>query len=176
MSSKSNKVFKMVLAAMFLAVALVLPFFTGQIQQIGNMLCPMHLPVILCGYFCGPWYALLIGIAAPLLRFVLFGMPPIVPIGIAMCFELAVYGVTAGLLYRAFPQKLVYIYLSLIISMISGRIVWGAVQVVLAGLGKIQFGWEAFIGAAFINAIPGIILQLILIPILVRCLKKYTAR
>ena len=61
MSFKQKSLRRMILAAMFLALALVLPFFTGQIPQIGNALCPMHIPVLLCGFFCGPWYALAVG-------------------------------------------------------------------------------------------------------------------
>ena len=79
MSFKQKSLRRMILAAMFLALALVLPFFTGQIPQIGNALCPMHIPVLLCGFFCGPWYALAVGGIAPVLRFVLFGMPPLMP-------------------------------------------------------------------------------------------------
>ena len=59
--SSENKTYYMVLSAMFLALALILPFLTGQIPQIGRALCPMHFPVILCGFFCGPWYAFMIG-------------------------------------------------------------------------------------------------------------------
>ena len=79
MSFKQKSLRRMILAAMFLALALVLPFFTGQIPQIGNALCPMHIPVLLCGFFCGPWYALAVGGIAPVLRFVLIGMPPLMP-------------------------------------------------------------------------------------------------
>ena len=175
MSSKPFSVRKLVLAALFLALALVLPFLTGQIPEIGNMLCPMHFPVILCGFFCGPWYALAVGFIAPLLRFLLFGMPPIIPTGLPMAFELATYGLVAGLLYQKLPKTKPSIYISLIIAMICGRIVWGAARVVLYGLGKSEFGWAAFMSGAFINAIPGIILQIVLIPILVMTLKKYTA-
>ena len=173
MSSK-NKVYKMVLSAMFLALALLLPFLTGQIQQIGNALCPMHIPVLLCGFFCGPWYALVVGFIAPLLRFVLFGMPPLMPIGIAMCFELATYGLMAGLLYKWLPKKKPYVYVALIGAMLCGRVVWGVARVVLFGLGQSEFGWAAFMAGAFLNAIPGIILQIVLIPIIVMALQKYT--
>ena len=171
MSSK-RKLYRMILAAMFLALALVLPFLTGQIRQIGKALCPMHLPVILCGFFCGPWYALAVGAIAPLLRFALFGMPVLMPSGIGMCFELATYGVVAALLYNALPKKKSYIYVSLIGAMLSGRIVWGAVRVILLGLGQFEFGWAAFISGAFLDAIPGIIVQIVLIPILVMTLRR----
>ena len=172
----SKKLYRLILAAMFLALALVLPFLTGQIQQIGNALCPMHIPVLLCGFFCGPWYALAVGFIAPLLRFALFGMPPLMPVGIAMSFELATYGLVSGLLYRLLPKKKPYIYVSLIGAMLAGRIVWGAVRTVMYGLGKSPFGWAAFMSGAFLNAIPGIIVQIVLIPVLVMALEKYTAK
>jgi len=159
---------------MFLAIALLLPFLIGQIPQIGSMLCPMHIPVLLCGFFCGPMYGLVVGFLAPLLRGMLFGMPQLMPNGVAMCFELATYGMVSGLLYGAFPKKKPYIYISLIAAMITGRIVWGIARVILLGLGNYDFGWAAFVSGAFITAIPGIILHIILIPILVIALKKYT--
>ena len=80
-----------------LALALVLPFLTGQLPQIGNMLCPMHLPVLLCGFLLGwPW-GLAVGVTAPLLRSALFGMPPLYPVALAMCLELGCYGLVIGL-------------------------------------------------------------------------------
>ena len=168
----SKKLSRFSLAALLLAVALVLPFLTLQLRQLGNALCPMHLPVLLCGFFCGPWYGLAVGFAAPLLRFALFGLPPVIPIGIAMSFELAAYGFVSGALYRLLPKKKANIYISLVSAMLVGRAVWGAVRVVLYGLGKSEFGWAAFLAGAFTNAIPGIILQLVLIPILVSAMKK----
>ena len=170
--SSRKKINRMVLAAMFLAFALVLPFLTGQVPQFGNALCPMHIPVLLCGFLCGPWYGLAVGLVGPLLRFFLFGAPPLIPIGIPMCFELATYGMVAGLLYKSLPQKKSSVYFSLIGAMLLGRVVWGVARVVLLGLGKAEFGWTAFIAGAFLNAIPGMIIQLILIPILVIALEK----
>lgn len=169
-----KKLYRMILAAMFLALALMLPFLTGQIKQIGNALCPMHIPVILCGFFCGPWYALAVGLIAPLLRFLLFQMPTLIPSGIGMCFELATYGCISALLYRALPKKKIFIYISLIVAMIAGRIVWGVVRVIMFCLGSSDFGWKAFMSGALLNSIPGIIVQIVLIPILVMTLKRYT--
>lgn len=174
--SSTNKIFKTVLSAMFLALALVLPFLTGQIPQIGNALCPMHIPVILCGFICGPWYALTIGLIAPLLRFVLFGMPPIMPIGISMCFELGTYGLTSGLLYKRLPRKKPFVYVALVGAMLCGRVVWGGVRVILLGLGRFEFGWKAFMAGAFLNAVPGIILQILLIPGIVMLAERYIGR
>ena len=172
MSSRKLSVANMVLAAMFLAIALLLPLVTMQIPQIGSMLCPMHLPVLLCGFFCGPVYGAIVGAIAPLLRFLIFGMPTIFPSGIGMCVELAVYGLVSGLLYRVLPKKKIFIYVSLLSAMIIGRIIWGAVRLLLYGLGSSAFTWEVFISGAFLNAIPGIILQIVLIPVLVMVLEK----
>ena len=169
---KQNNLIRLALSAMFLALAFVMPFLTGQIQQIGNMLCPMHIPVILCGFVCGGPWGLAVGFIAPLLRSFIMGMPPMYPNAFAMAFELAAYGLVSGLLYRAFPKKKGYIYLSLILSMIIGRFVWGAVQFCCMGFDASEFGFAAFWAGAVANAVPGIILQIILIPIIVMLLEK----
>lgn len=167
-----TKTRKLVAAAVCLALCLVLPFLTGQIQQIGNALCPMHIPVLLCGFVCGPWYALAVGFIAPLLRFVLFGMPPIFPIGVGMCFELAAYGALTGVLYRALPKKTGHIYTSLLGAMLGGRVVWGIVRAIISGVSESGFTWAAFLAGAFTNAIPGIILHIVLIPPIVMALRR----
>ena len=174
MSSKHKNLRQLILAAMSLTLALALPFLTGQIPQVGSALCPMHIPVLLCGFFCGPWYALAVGLVAPLLRFALFGMPPLMPTGIAMCFELATYGFVSGLLYKLLPGKKVFTYVTLIAAMLAGRIIWGIARVILAGLAQSEFAWTAFLSGAFVNAVPGIILHILLIPVLVIALKRYT--
>lgn len=172
MQARKNSLIRLVLSALFLALALVLPLLTGQIQQLGNAFCPMHIPVLLCGFICGQWYGMAVGFIAPLLRFALFGMPPLMPIGIAMCFELAGYGFTAGLMYKLLPDKKQYIYVSLVTAMAAGRLIWGGVRVLMYGLGKSEFGWAAFMAGAFTNAVPGIILQIVLVPVLVMAAKK----
>ena len=175
MSSRKN-VYKLVLAGMFLALALVLPLLTGQIPQIGKMLSPMHIPVLLCGFFCGPWYGLVVGFIAPLLRGLIFGMPVLFPSGVIMAVEIATYGSVSGLLYKHLPNKIVYIYVTLIAAMLAGRVVWGVVSAIVYGITKAEFGWQAFMAGAFINAIPGIILHIVLIPVIVIALRKYTAK
>lgn len=162
----------MIYAALYLAIALVLPFVTGQIPEIGAMLSPMHIPVLLCGFVCGwPW-GLAVGLIAPLLRCLLFGMPTLYPTAIAMTFELAVYGAVSGILYKLLPKKVWNIYVSLLAAMILGRIVWGAARYVLAGLSGSEFPLSMFFAGAVLNAIPGIILHIVLIPVLVLMLKK----
>ena len=83
------KISKLVLSGLFLALAFVLPFLTGQVPEIGNMLCPMHIPVLLCGFICGWPYGLLIGFLSPLLRSLILGMPPMFPKAVCMALELA---------------------------------------------------------------------------------------
>jgi len=174
MTVSSLRTRRLIFSAVCLALALVLPFLTGQIQQIGNMLCPMHIPVLLCGFLCGwPW-GLAVGFTAPLLRFALFGMPPIFPMGLSMAFELAAYGVITGVLYRKLPRRTVNLYLTLIAAMIGGRLVWGGMRFLFAGLQATAFPFSAFLSGAVTTAIPGILLQLILIPPLVSALKKTT--
>ena len=165
-------VYRTALSAMLLALAVVLPLLTGQIPDIGNAFCPMHLPVFLCGFFCGPLWALCIGFIAPFLRFLIFGMPTIIPKGLAMAFELAAYGALAGLLYRILPKKKIFTFVSLLGAMIGGRLVWGAVSAVLYGfgLGKQSFGFHFFITESIVNALPGIAVQIVLIPALVMLL------
>ena len=172
MQSNQNK--KLVLSALFLALAYVLPFFTGNIPQISAMLLPMHLPVIICGFVCGgPWGAL-VGIVAPVMRSVLTGgFPPMFPTAFAMSFELAAYGLVSGCLYRRLPKTLPGIYLSLIGAMLSGRILWGVVMALITLSGS-SFTFAAFTAGAFTNAIPGIILQLVAIPAIIYAVQKFT--
>ena len=163
---------RMVSAAVCLALCMVLPFLTGQIPQVGSALCPMHIPVLLAGFLCGPWWAMAVGAAAPLLRFALFGMPPIFPTGVAMCFELAAYGLVSGVLYARLPKRTSNIYVSLLTAMLAGRAVWGIVRVVLSGVAGEPFTWAAFMAGAFINAVPGIIVHILLIPVIVLALRR----
>ncbi|MDD3369896.1 MAG: ECF transporter S component, partial [Lachnospiraceae bacterium] len=172
MSKNSNSIRKLTMSGAALALCLLLPFITGQMQQIGNALCPMHLPVLLAGMVCGWQYGLVVGIIAPILRFFLFGMPPIFPIGTAMAFELGTYGLISGLLFMRSKKKLSDVYISLIGAMLAGRVVWGIVRFVMAGLFGVEFSLAAFIAGGFTTAIPGIIVQLILIPILVIAFQK----
>jgi len=170
---KKINVKTLVLAALFLALALVLPFLTGQIPEIGSMLCPMHIPALLCGYFCGwPW-GLTVGLIAPVLRSLLFGMPPMFPVAICMAFELATYGAVSGLLYHKLPRNKASIFVSLLVAMVAGRLVWGAARFLCAGLDVSAFGLSAFWAGAITTAIPGIVVQLVLIPILVMALEKF---
>lgn len=164
---------RLILGAMFLALGLVLPFFTGQIQQIGNMLLPMHIPVLLCGLICGWQYGLSVGLILPLMRSFLFGMPVFYPSAIAMSVELAAYGFLAGFLFsHAKWQCIKMLYRCLIAAMLGGRLVWGLAMLLLVGLKGGSFTLAAFFSGAVIDAVPGIILQLVLIPAIMLALDK----
>lgn len=172
MQTRSITVQKLTVAALCLALCLVLPFLTGQIPEIGNALCPMHLPVLLCGFVAGPAWGAGVGAVAPLLRFVLFGMPPLFPTGLAMCFELATYGLVCGLMIARLPRKPISIYAALITAMLAGRVVWGVARVIFSGVTGSAFTWAAFLAGAFTSAVAGIIVQLVLVPIIVLALQR----
>lgn len=170
---KNKKIQNIALSAMFLSLCLVLPFLTGQIKEIGNMLLPIHFPVMLCGLICGPQYGLLVGLIAPIMRSMLFSMPMLYPTAIAMAFELGTYGFVIGFIFSKSKWHCIKsLYKSMIIAMISGRLIWGIAQVILLGIQSKGFTLTAFITASILNAIPGIILQLVLIPTIMLLLKK----
>ena len=173
MKTKTNSTTRsIVLAALFLALAFVLPMVTGHVPQVGNMLCPMHFPILLCGFVLGGPWGLALGFIAPLLRSVLFGMPPMYPIAISMAFELATYGAVSGWMYKKVRHTLPMMYATLVTAMVVGRLVWGAVRFVLAGLSGSAFPFSAFLSGALLTAVPGIIGQLILIPLILTALQK----
>ncbi len=171
MNSKSIK--NLAAASMLFAVGIVLPFATGQIPEIGNMLLPMHLPVLLCGFICGWRYGASVGLLLPIVRSLMLGRPILYPNAVAMAFELMAYGLAAGLIYVLLKRRgMAAIYISLVSAMIIGRIIWGAASVILYGIAAKGYTFSAFIAGAFIEAVPGIILQLILIPALVYAVER----
>ncbi len=156
---------RLTLSAMFLAIGIILPFFTGQIQQIGKMLLPMHIPVMLCGLVCGWGYGATVGAILPIMRSLMFGMPLFYPEAMSMAVELAVYGFAIGAVYALLRRRnLLAVYIALFVAMLAGRMAWGGAEVLFLGLQGGSFTWNAFVLGAFLNAIPGIILQLLLIP------------
>lgn len=167
-----NQIRRLTLTAMFIALGYLLPFLTGQIPQFGTMLSPMHIPALLCGFVCGWQYGLVAGAIMPLLRSATLGMPYIFPDAVAMAFELAAYGCAAGLLYRALPKKIDFVYVALVLSMLIGRAVWGLASAVLMMGTENAFTTQAFLAGAFINAWPGIVLHILVIPPVVLGLRR----
>ena len=156
---------------MLFAMGLLLPFLTGQVPEIGNMLLPMHIPVLLCGLICGPIWGLGVGATLPIARSLIFSRPLLFPSAIAMSPELATYALVVGIVYALSRKNILSLYLSLISAMVCGRVVWGAVMALIM-IGKGGFTMTAFISGAVLDAIPGIILQLVLIPLIMVALEK----
>lgn len=165
-----KNVLRITVSSLCLALALTLPFLTGQLPTLGSMLLPMHIPVLLCGFLCGWAWGLGVGVVAPLLRSVTFGMPPLFPTAVCMAVELAVYGAACGLMHRIMPKNKAYVYVSLLVAMVAGRVAWGFAMLLCMGVKGNPFTFSAFISGAVLNAIPGIILQIILVPVLVMAL------
>ena len=165
---------KICLSAMCMALAFELPFVTGAIPEIGNALSPMHLPAFLFGIVAGPYFGGVLAFLAPILRSLMFGAPaPIFPRAITMSFELMAYAVVFGLLYKLLSKKLPYIYVSLVCAMIVGRLVGGVVKIVLLELGVIaKYNLALFISGYVTESIPGIIVQLLVIPPVVVALRR----
>lgn len=174
MSKSRNLTLRIVLSALALALCYVLPFLTLQIPTLGGMLCPMHIPVLLCGFFCGPFWGAAVGLVAPLLRSLTIGAPPLFPGAVGMAAELFAYGFLAGLFCRLLPKKWWGLYLSLLSAMLGGRIVWGLVRWGMAALFHLPFTLSFFLAEAFVNALPGICLQFLLIPPLVGWMDEYS--
>ena len=170
------KLKKMCLSAMFIALGIVLPFVTMNIPEIGNMLLPMHIPVLLSGFILGPVYGMIVGFVTPLLRSIMFGAPIFYPKAIVMSFELLTYGLISGVFYHIIfnrRSKLINIYISLILAMVFGRVTYGIVQSIIGLVNMNGFTFKVFVTEAIINAIPGIIIQLIIIPIIIKLLGGY---
>lgn len=164
---------KIILSAFFMALAIILPFLTGQIKNLGSMLLPMHIPVILCGLICGSIYGGIIGLICPMLRSMIFGMPILFPSAVCMSIELMIYGFLTGFLYDKFKYKCIRsLYRSIIISMIVGRIIWGICSYISYKIVGQTFTIDFYMMTAFIHALPGIIIQLIIIPIIMISIKK----
>ena len=174
MNKISNpKTKKLILSSMFLALGFVLPMITMQIKEIGDTLLPMHLPVLLCGFLCGWRCGAVVGLVLPFLRSAIFGMPPIFPNAVWMATELATYGLISGLVYSSFTTKNAKsIYISLLTAQLSGRIIWGITKALLLFYQAKPFGFMMFLTGGFLDAIPGIIIQLILIPIILNIVNK----
>ena len=170
-TNTKNFILKMTYSAMCIALAMLLPFLTWQDVTLGNMFSLMHIPVFLCGFLCGWQWGAVVGLVSPLLRFLIFTKPPM-PTALAMAIELCVYGLIAGLMYKLLPKKNPFIYVSLIVSMIVGRIAGGAAMFVISGIKGTGYSMTMFFTSYFVNAIPGIVLHIVLVPLVIIALKN----
>lgn len=161
-----------VLAGIFIALGLLLPMLTGHVEGLSRMISPMHFPVLIAGFVCGAPLGFAVGLLTPLVSSFATGMPPLFPHALSMAFELAAYGMIAGLLYNKLAKKPLNVYVSLLAAMLGGRLVGGIANAVLLGISGAGYSLEVFMTSMFINAIPAIISQIIIVPIIVLALKK----
>ena len=174
---RNNDIYNLVTAATLLALGLTLPFLTVNNPELGNLLLPMHLPVLLCGFICGWKYGLAVGAITPLMRSLIISVPPLFPQATTMVFELAVYGFVTGFVYMIMKKRNLFsVYVSLISAMLLGRIVKGIANAICYGIDDKPYGFSAFITSSFIEAIPGIIIQLLFIPAVLLALRKATLK
>ena len=154
------------LTALFITLGITLPIVFHQVALSGRIFSPMHIPVFLAGIFAGPASGLIVGLVCPLLSFLLTGMPPPYAVPL-MSLELPVYGVSVGLLIRIVKLPV----LSLMLAMILGRLAFALGLFIFGMFLSLPYGPEAFIKVSVITGLPGIALQLILIPLLVETVR-----
>ena len=162
---------RMILAGLCIALGIVLPVAFHSVANAGSIFLPMHIPVLLCGLICGWPYGLACGVLAPLLSSLITGMPPMAFLPSMLC-ELAVYGFVSGLLMRYVKtgKLLADLYISLVGAMLLGRLVLGLLNAVIFRAG--EYSIAVWTTSAFVTALPGILLQIAIIPVLVFALKK----
>ncbi|MGM0379891.1 MAG: ECF transporter S component [Bacillota bacterium] len=164
-----NNTNKLVKASIFLALGVLFPIVFHMFKLGGKMFLPMHIPVLLAGVYLNPILGLIVGALTPLLSSVLTGMPILFPIGFIMMFELAAYGFFMSLFFNKFKMDK---YISLIITLIIGRAVAGLAVYVLVLNTQIQLKPLAYVKGSIVTGLPGIVIQLILIPVLIIYLRK----
>lgn len=162
---------KLVIAGVLLAIGIIIPLIFHTTGIPGNVFLPMHIPVLLGGFLLPSYLALLLGMLTPILSSLLTGMPPLFPMAVIMVFELGTYGLVASILYRKLKLPSV---ISLVLSMVAGRIMAGLVVFILVAFFAYQMGPITFIIGGVTTGVPGIVIQLILIPSLVYSIMKYT--
>ncbi len=166
MTMCSYSVKKLIRAGLFLAMGFILPLTVGQLPVLGQMLLPMHLPVFFCAFFCGPWYALAVGFALPLLRSLIFGVPVLYPIAISVAMEMATYGGVTGFIYaRIKKQNFCAVYKSMLPAMLLGRVIRCLSQALLMQLQGNAFVMQSFFTGVLLYSLPGIALQLLILPV-----------
>lgn len=163
----TNKHLKsLILSGLMIALGILLPFLTGSNPALGSVFLLMHIPALLTGLILGPWYGLTVGLITPILRSVLLTTPPLYPIATTMMFELAAYGFFIGLLHKFLPKKDALVFVSLVIAMLLGRATWGLAANVFYKDAGVPFNLDVFLTTSFVKGLPGMAIQLIMIPAL----------
>lgn len=163
-----KKTRQIVLAALFLALGLIVPYIFHTTGIPGQIFLPMHIPVLLCGCILGKRNGFIVGFITPLLNSLLTGLPPFYPTGLAMALELAAYGFVSGYMYK---DRKANILLSLVIAMFAGRMVLGMANYILFFFMGNKYLFSIFIASSFTKPFLGIVIQLVLIPIIIKLIK-----
>ena len=168
---KMSNVKKSIITAVCIALCYVIPLMFHGIQNAGNIFCPMHIPVFICGLICGWQYGLLCGIAGPALSSALSSMPPVAILP-SMMVELAAYGTAAGLMMKLVRTKSTYadLYISLIAAIVCGRVLAGLAKALIFARGS--YSMSAWIAGSVVTSWPGTVIQLVFIPTIVFALMK----
>ena len=168
---KMSNVKKSIITAVCIALCYVITLMFHGIQNAGNIFCPMHIPVFICGLICGWQYGLLCGIAGPALSSALSSMPPVAILP-SMMVELAVYGTAAGLMMKLVRTKSTYadLYISLIVAIVCGRVLAGLAKALIFARGS--YSMSAWIAGSVVTSWPGTVIQLVFIPTIVFALMK----
>jgi len=159
---------KITFGSSLIALAVLLPFLTASNPALGSIFLLMHIPALLGGFLLGGKMGGIIGFIMPLFRSVLISTPPLYPVALIMAFELGAYGLFAGIFFTLFKNYPFGYLLALIVAMIAGRFVWGITSTIILSLANRPYSFEAFLTGAFVTALPGIAIQIILIPVLIR--------
>ncbi|MBP1745325.1 MAG: transporter component [Firmicutes bacterium] len=165
-----NTTQEIVLGGLLLASGVILPMVFHVFGMTGPIFLPMHIPVLIAGFLLSPQLALIVGILTPLLSSIFTGMPVMFPIAVIMAFELGVYALAASIAVRKLNLSTVP---SLLIAMLSGRFAAGISVALLVQLFGIKMNALIYLKGAVITGIPGILLQLVMVPILVIAIRKY---
>lgn len=168
---KFSPIKRLTIAAVCTALCVVLPLAFHGIPNGGTIFLPMHIPVLLCGLVCGWPYGSVCGLLGPLLSSLVTGMPPLAYLPTMMA-ECCVYGFVSGLLmlFVRTGHTNIDLYLSMVSAMVLGRVASGLLKSVLSGTAP--FAW---ITTSLVTGIPGIVLQLVLMPLLVHALMRAKA-
>ena len=174
---KNDSLYRLLITAIMLALGMVLPFLTGQIPTIGQLISPLHIPAFICGLTCGWVWGAALGFLLPVARGLIFGMPPFPAVGLPMAFEMLFYGLLTGLLYprlrKAFEGKaIVAILIAMVIAMIAGRCAGGITRAVMMGMQGQGYAFSAFFASYFTGTAVGAVIHLIVCPLIVLALEK----
>jgi thiamine transporter ThiT len=168
---KRKQLLLLSLASMFIAIGMILPRLTGGNMELNKMLLPMHIPILVCGFVCGYKYGFLAGLLTPILSSLFFGMPMLYPMAINMSVELAIYGASTGFLYRMLNKNILNLYLTLIVSLVLGRIFYLLSGFILSLIANSSYELiSAIVG--FTQGFIGVLIQIAVIPPLIILMQK----